>query len=332
MSERENAGNRGLRLRSVLAIACLSLLAGAGLFYGWSALQSQHKRPPVHGRAELLLSRYERSLLGKRDNSPIEDYLTFQRTQETLLRSPKVLNIVATTPVIAKLPIIQQHREDPVGWIGQHLNTSFDGEVMSVWLDAGTPQERATITNNIVTAYLDHVVHSVFSRRKSEAITLAGMVKEAQDRLRKKHEERAALIRDEFPHYVAIESEGDGDILSERAADCEGRLLTLRMAMAGADARLAALGDADPRDPSRTERKNVEIDRADLVAQENVVKEELARLNAILAAPRSVSLMQLDDETKVMTEQLRALQARLFELEFEMESPTRVGQISQASE
>lgn len=178
---------KGLRRHWVLALTLGAICATAASLLAYRLMPA----PEYIARAQLLALANERSIVEEDQRANQAEFRTFQKTQETLIKSPKVLNIVATTPVIARLTTIKEHREDPVAWLAENLRVDFQGEVMNVSLSGGRPKDITLIVNNVVTAYLDHIVNSVFSERKQEAITLAGMVKESDEQLKKKQKERA---------------------------------------------------------------------------------------------------------------------------------------------
>src|SRR5262249_21173991 len=88
-----------------------------------------------------------------------DDYRRYQSTQQTLVRSDRVLSAALRDPKVGSCATLRR-QVDPAEWLGQNLRVAFVGgsEIMEISLNGSAPEDLAIIVNGVVKAYMEKVV------------------------------------------------------------------------------------------------------------------------------------------------------------------------------
>jgi len=147
----------------------LALVLGLGLLLGGAAVW--YLSPPWYEAFALVkVSARPPAVL---DGRPLdrEEFEVFKRTQVQLLRSNMVLNSTLRQQSISKLPIVEQHKLDPVAWLKEQLVVEYpdDAEVMLISLRSDVKDDLVPLVNALAATYLKEVVqHDKQLRLQSE--------------------------------------------------------------------------------------------------------------------------------------------------------------------
>ena len=193
MSARAGSSAMQVRTQAVLESIVLALLAaGVAGPAAWFLL------PPALYKAEARLhvaAQRPRVLFStvESQNAGAGDYVRYQSTQKTLVKSQLVIGAALRYPKVNKCQMIHG-LVDPVEWLQQKLGVEFLGgsEVMEISLAGSEPEDLAIIVNAVKQAYMDEVVN-VDARRRAERHdqlqklkeTYADHLKQKRDQLRK---------------------------------------------------------------------------------------------------------------------------------------------------
>jgi capsular exopolysaccharide synthesis family protein len=309
LSGRLDAGAllKGLRRHWVLALTLGAICASAASLLTYKLMPA----PEYVARAQLLALATERGIVEEDTRASANEFRTFQKTQESLLKSPKVLNIVATTPAISKLATMREHSDDPVTWLGENLRVDFQGELMNVSLSGGRPKDIADIVNAVVNTYLDNVVNRVRFERKQESINLAKMVKDSAEKLQKKRDERAKQANEAGAPDEAMLNERQKGILEEiNAAKKDQWFANSELKKAQIELEMARRKQSTTLDQARIERTIDDLVDNDPAVQ--ALRNKVAGLeDGIAAAERNVRIGGRDPVIRESRRQLAAAQQDL---------------------
>ena len=167
---------RGLRRRWGLALFGGLTCAVAAALAAWFFVPT--KKYTASALLQVKMARP--SILETNDLQASHDYVTYQKTQESLVTSTFVISAALgdpadpnkpNGPTVAQLSILRDER-DPVEWIRERLDTQFRGELMEISLSGNQPQEIAAVVNGVVDAYLNDVVNKERNNRLERLETL----------------------------------------------------------------------------------------------------------------------------------------------------------------
>jgi hypothetical protein len=96
-----------------------------------------------------------------------DSYNVFKRTQVQLILSPFVMRRVCAEPVIAKLPTIQAHKEDPASWLKSQLILEYpdDSEILRIAMNGEKSADMVKIVDMTVKMYLKEIVQNERDKR-----------------------------------------------------------------------------------------------------------------------------------------------------------------------
>jgi hypothetical protein len=262
----------------------------------------------------------------------------FRATQVGLLKSDQVLRAVASMPEIETLPVLKQS-DGPVDWIRRRLRIELEGDLAYVSLAAGNPSEQAMIVNAVVDQYLDHCVNAEVFKRVGESEKVQAYYDRLVKVLREKRTELRHLFRaagiDDLTETTrrAAEARWNAEIEEIRT-----RLRELRLARAGAEARMKRLGERAAEDE---DAKRSAVDLGDeieaLRAQEQLLGDELKsaheeqRSESREVTGDRVELEARAVEIEYIKSALGKVAERLYQLKGELEGPPAVSLSSKAA-
>ena len=126
-----------------------------------------------------------------------QEFATFKRTQEQLLKSRFVMLAALRKPDVAKLLDVQtvQHVGDAVRWLQSLVKVEFpgDAEIMTVSVTTGDPRESATLARAVVDAYFAEIVNAERDQKRQRLDELDRACVEKETELRSKREDLKKL-------------------------------------------------------------------------------------------------------------------------------------------
>src|SRR5207253_11091321 len=127
-------------------------------------------------------------LLGAVDGG--EDFVSYQRTQVTMIKSRLVLNAVLQNPKVTDLRLIQGRRYARE-WLQKKLQVDFSigPEVLRIALAGDDPEELAVLVNAVVDSYLQQFVHLEDNKRRERLALLRKYHKEWEEALQSRRAE-----------------------------------------------------------------------------------------------------------------------------------------------
>ncbi|HWE37737.1 MAG TPA: CpsD/CapB family tyrosine-protein kinase [Isosphaeraceae bacterium] len=182
---------RGLRRRWPLALGLGLPLAAAAAALTWSFLPVSR----YTAQAMLQVASAPSNFVFKNPELEAADrseYRNYQLTQQTLIKSPFVLNAALSDPKASRLAIVRKHA-DPVEWLEKKLSITFTGEVMFISLDGDDPAELAELVNAVTLAYEKEVVNAEHTKRLERYNALKEIYAKYQSGLRARREELKGL-------------------------------------------------------------------------------------------------------------------------------------------
>lgn len=113
------------------------------------------------------------------------NFVNFQRTQLTILKSRLVLNAALKQPKVAELRLIRQ-QADPVQWLEKEVKADYSlaPEVLRVSLSGTSPEELTTIVNAVRDAYLREYVDKEKNERQKRLDKLKKLAADYEELLR----------------------------------------------------------------------------------------------------------------------------------------------------
>ena len=278
-----------------------------------------------HPRALLRIHSETNSVLAQPTRLSTEDYARLQKTQETLIRSRRVLAAALGQTKVSSLPMWTKI-EDPIAWTNDHMVVSFDGEIMSVTLNGGEPSDQAIIVNSIVDTYKSTVVDVAYFERRNEYQKLSDLKEKVKQQLTSARVASAAARRSTTalsPHQVELESR----LFHDKTLEIYRRILDQEMQMAAIRVQRSAA--ASPAEEDIGAKKKIhELDEklAVLGAQLQWLKSESSSLAEERArfTKESEGFSETDEEIALLEDQTRRLSLRLQELEANLEAPVGV--------
>jgi capsular exopolysaccharide synthesis family protein len=200
---------RGLRRHWMLALTLGLICAGGAAALAWKLMPAEYT-----AKALLLARAAPPRVLSFAGQNPNE-FKTFQKTQEILLKSQSVLTTALSSPKIAGLESVKAEI-DPITWLESSLRVQFRGEIMTVQLSGSRRGDLRDVVNEVVDTYLNNVVNvDRFNRRKEleNLRTTLAMYKQQLSEQRKTHDKLAQMAAGNEEtrnvlHRLAMEQEG----------------------------------------------------------------------------------------------------------------------------
>jgi capsular exopolysaccharide synthesis family protein len=191
LSGRLDAGAvfRGLRRHWVLAMTLGAICSGGAAALAWKLMPASE----YMARAMLQVHANERGVLVDEIRLSTNEFRTFQKTQETLIKSHRVLNAALDDSKISQLRTIKEHPVEPSTWLAENLKIDFQGEIMNVGLGGNDPRDITLIVNAVVDAYLNNLVNAAGYDRRVESDALREKLLKFQESLKSKREHRKGL-------------------------------------------------------------------------------------------------------------------------------------------
>jgi uncharacterized protein involved in exopolysaccharide biosynthesis len=232
---------------AVLLAMVLSLAVGLGTWIAWT-------RNWYTAKAEVLVRTAAPRLLEDDPEAGSRPLLEeFQKTQSALVRSVPVLEQVLRDSKIAQLETVRS-QADARSWLENALRVSFQGEIMTVSLSGGRPQELAAIVNAVVASYMNEVVARDKFARAEQLNVLERSLQGNQHRLEDKRQELEAMTHEAEGGKAAKATalEDEIEVVRETAQHVRRRIEQLRLELKAPD-RIIPLGSAPvPTQPDLT--------------------------------------------------------------------------------
>jgi hypothetical protein len=145
----------------------------------------------------------------------------YRQTQVALLTSDMVVRAAFETPPVKAL---LKDETDPVGYIQKRLRTRFEGDILGVWMSAGTPADQATILNAVVDRFVEIANQQLARVQETQEKQYAASV------VRTEAEIEQARRELESSRASGVEFERESrPLILKRYHDCEQQDLALRL-------------------------------------------------------------------------------------------------------
>ena len=142
-----------LRRRWWLAVGIGVLVSAAFAGMAWMLV-------PINYEASALLhvAEKEKNIIGSQKP---DDYINYKRGQTTIIKDSFVLSAALLDPDISSLKTIQEHKEDPVGWLADQLMIDYPGDssYMRIAMRGEYPADLPRIVNAVKKAYMQEGVN-----------------------------------------------------------------------------------------------------------------------------------------------------------------------------
>lgn len=150
---------RALRRRWTLGIGLGMLLAGLLASVVWVLVPIRYEAQSLIKVQKILPVVIQNARNNGADEGAAYD--VYKKTQIQLLKSKFVLSRAARVPEVAALRTMQEHKEDPEGYLESKLLVDYpgDSELMRVSIKGTHRDDLAVIVNAIVQAYMDEIVN-----------------------------------------------------------------------------------------------------------------------------------------------------------------------------
>ena len=180
---------RALRRRSALALGVAILMTGTCGPAAWFLV------PPAKfkARARLqVIASPPRVLFQTGDAEGGGDYMRYQSTQRTLVKSQMVLKTALQDRKVSEYAMIRA-QIDPIAWLQETLVVEFvaASEVMEISLSGDDPQALAAIVNAVKKAYMEEIVNVDLTRRADRH----AMLRKTKDRYTEMLKTRRETLR-----------------------------------------------------------------------------------------------------------------------------------------
>lgn len=174
-----------------------------------------------------------------RDNA---EYDSYRKTQVQLIKSPFVLTSAIRRPEIANLQTLQQHKDDPIGWLVGRIEVSapMESEVVQVRLRGENASDVAQIVNAVTNAYLTDVVNKEKTDRLSRRDTIERQYKENMAEVRKRLEEYNNLART-LGTYDSLEVATQRGLMLDHLSNLRTQLSVLQRDLGHIETELAVM-------------------------------------------------------------------------------------------
>lgn len=286
-----------------------------GLLVGLLAAVATWFLLPVQYTARALLhvaSQPSRGLLTSQEiQESHEDFVAFQRTQATLLKSRDVMQAALRQPSVAASATIQEHAH-PVQWLAEaiRIDSNLGPEILSVSLSGHHPEELPILVNTVVQAYLQELEGKERLRQPARVEQLQENYRRLEDGLRRKR----AMLREletslgvEPAHMLGLRYQ----LALQLHSTLEKEQLQTRMALKGAQMELTVISNgtlaALPSSEAGELEQSLSRDTTYqfLVARKAQIAQDISQIRSVAAPGMRSSL------TQGHTNQLAAIDAEL---------------------
>jgi hypothetical protein len=267
----------------------------------------------------------------------------FRRVQAILVKSRPVLIKAVRDPNVADLKLLRE-QANPIGWLERQIKvkTEEGGALLRVTMKGHRTDEMEAIVNAVTSAYLNEIVFKEHSKRLQRLRTLANIYDKYEKNLREKRRilrtlaESAGSGDDKQMQLSQLRLQGRLQGFDRALADLERQLRKVRVAQAGAKARLAL---QEPRHPERAARTKEDL--AALAAEEKQLRQEMTQLEerigeAAMKAKTinqsSLELVSLRDDVKQLEKIFDRVAAEKEALKIELDAPEPVTLLEDAHE
>ena len=129
-----------------------------------------------------------RSLLEARNEDERENK-SFQKSQETMVRSMTIIQNALENPKVAATRTIRQHEPDAASWLQDELKVDFTGEIMRISLSGDRGPDLVTIVNEVTDSYLNKIGNQDKVRTLKDIETLEKLQGKYVDQLKNKRDQ-----------------------------------------------------------------------------------------------------------------------------------------------
>jgi polysaccharide biosynthesis transport protein len=169
-----------LRRRYKMALGLGPMLAGIVAVGVWLLLPSSK----YTARALLQVSASNPMVIFKTQENLV-DFQTYQKTQQTLIKSREVLNAALNDPKVSRLQAVRE-QVDPVLWLEKRIQADFVGEVFRISMSGDKPEDLAALVNAVTEAYRKHIVEQESRERYARKDELQRIYDDYEKRLEQK--------------------------------------------------------------------------------------------------------------------------------------------------
>ncbi len=276
-----------LRQRWALGLV-LGIVAGAAIGVGaWFAM------PPskYNAQARVRLDPTGGGTLGKGTSAAVDfrgDFVAFQKTQITVVKSQLVLNAALQDEKISQLGLVREHPNDMIEWLNKELVVNFaDGpEILSISLTGDEPTDLVPLVNAIMKAYLKEFVLREETARTKHIDHLRKLRDQAEQLVTQKRD-----ILEDYVPKVGPDSKGvdQRELNATLYAKAQGRMLEVEseLGKVGADIR----GQQEARKKAEEGSDLPETIVAQAVAADPLLqgyRDQIAQLNAKIEKDRPI--------------------------------------------
>lgn len=212
------------------ATAAVCLIWAGKVRLGDEDKPQEPKGPTYEASMNFLVNRVQPFTLFPEERGEAADpsqFVSFQRTQATLLKSRLVLNAALKQPKAAELKLVRD-QADPVEWLETQLEVEFTSpEIMRVRLSGEDPEELKVLLNAVADAYLNEVVFKEHNRRLARIEQLKNIAQTYQAKLADKKralKELAKLAGAKNPKNLLLQQQ----LLLEQISSAQKDLSTLQ--------------------------------------------------------------------------------------------------------
>ena len=174
----------------------------SGLLLGGLAGAAVMVLVPIHYEAQSLIKvqKIRPALIQNVQNGGQDDeesYDLLKKTQLQLLKSNFVLSRAARRSEVLALPTMQEHKNDPVGFLESKLIVDYpgDAELMRVAMKGTHRDDLPVIVNAVVQSYMDEIVNGDKISRLKQRDLLTQHYSKNQEEFRNRSEKFHALAR-----------------------------------------------------------------------------------------------------------------------------------------
>jgi succinoglycan biosynthesis transport protein ExoP len=314
----------GKRKSIILVIFVLALIAaGAGFLVP----------VPYKAQSRLHVAAVPPKVLFQTGDNGGGDYLQYQNTQKSLVKSRLVLSAALRDPKVGRYQMVRE-QIDPIAWLQEKLKVEFIGgsEVMEISLAGGKPEEVAGLVNAVVRAYIDEVVNWDLKRRTERFDRLRKIKDQYADLLKKKRDTVRKLS--EAAGLDDLPPDREKDALYRLYYDLRSRIVQLRLEQVEVETLLSRRkkGEGDVADPAPREVAQLGDRLAVLKASQVALDEQIQHLAPELrrTSTHSLDLQSNKDEIAQLEEASRKVAAEVEALTIELEAPPRIRLIDEA--
>jgi hypothetical protein len=261
------------------------------------------------------------------DRQPIgaesdREYDEYRQTQMVLAKSRMVLTQALENPKVVKGG---KHlsRQDAIKWLEKNVRIGFmeNSEIMRISFAAGEPEQRIAIVQAVADAYLVAVRKREEAKAEFELKTLQQLVKNFQDRLKHKKEERE-LLRNGFGqenHQIKR------DLVRDQIAAIWRERLQVQLGQAAARVKLTRLREKEkPSGQKEASAAKLEEEIAVLADQEKMLDRLLQQQMIEGPQRQPAALDEIEEQIEQTQRVLRRARERLDAVNVNMQAESRI--------